>query len=396
MCCLDDNYRKNGALAGLFVVGNALASFYLILTFLMITDNLCKYLLFVFSSFSLIMGFLTLMAVVRMSEVLRRDTFLRRLILAFIGIGFILVPVCCWRLFNFMSHMEEITVGGKVANDRSLAVYVELGLLIFHGILSCFIVCSIHEAKQTRHYFEREAKYNYVENTQTGNSERFLTAAVKGGPLVDDEEGSNASYDLDDPERRGSDENEEYSDGMVSEESVNSEKHLTREEMRQRGLLAMKQKRGLGRRGSEDSDFYDEEKESYASRKRSSEGSSALLLVNDKTTNDKRNLAASRQAGMTNSRVSGFSTGRGGGYQGRALPRPESIEPAELELGASDDEARHLEFIDFKSDFNRRSSNRTSTSKTLPDLNHPVREKSKRKSKPVKASKRVETDEENE
>ena len=73
------------------------------------------------------MGFLTLMAVVRMSEVLRRDTFLRRLILAFIGIGFILVPVCCWRLFSFMSHMEEITVGGKVANDRSLAVYVELG-----------------------------------------------------------------------------------------------------------------------------------------------------------------------------------------------------------------------------------------------------------------------------
>ena len=74
------------------------------------------------------MGFLTLMAVVRMSEVLRRDTFLRRLILVFIGIGFILVPVCCWRLFNFMSQMEEITVGGKVANDRSLAVYVELGI----------------------------------------------------------------------------------------------------------------------------------------------------------------------------------------------------------------------------------------------------------------------------
>ena len=49
---------------------------------------------------------------------------------------------------------------------------------------------------------------------------------MKGGPLLDDEEGSNASYDLDDPERRGSDENAEYSDGMVSEESVNSEKHV--------------------------------------------------------------------------------------------------------------------------------------------------------------------------
>jgi len=49
MCCLDDNYRKNGALAGLFIVGNALASFYLIVSFLMITDGICKYLLFVFS-----------------------------------------------------------------------------------------------------------------------------------------------------------------------------------------------------------------------------------------------------------------------------------------------------------------------------------------------------------
>ena len=49
---------------------------------------------------------------------------------------------------------------------------------------------------------------------------------MKGGALLDDEEGSNASYDLDDPERRKEEEIEEYDDGMVSEESVNSERNV--------------------------------------------------------------------------------------------------------------------------------------------------------------------------
>ena len=115
-------------------------------------------------------GFLTIMAVVRMSEILRRDVFLRRLILLFIVIGFILVPVTCWRLLTFMSNMEENTVGGKIANDRSLAVYCEIALIIFHGILSCFIICAINEAKMTRLYYEREAKYSHVANTQVSDN----------------------------------------------------------------------------------------------------------------------------------------------------------------------------------------------------------------------------------
>ena len=115
-------------------------------------------------------GFLTIMAVVRMSETLRRDVFLRRLILLLIALGFIFVPLTCWRLFLFMESMEETTVGGKVANDRSLAVYCEIALIIFHGILSCFIICAINEAKATRLYYEREAKYSHVAHTQNSDN----------------------------------------------------------------------------------------------------------------------------------------------------------------------------------------------------------------------------------
>ena len=40
MCCIDDDYRKNGALAGLFALGTSAASFYLIITFLLGTGQL--------------------------------------------------------------------------------------------------------------------------------------------------------------------------------------------------------------------------------------------------------------------------------------------------------------------------------------------------------------------
>ena len=40
MCCIDDDYRKNGALAGLFALGTAAASGYLIFEFLMATGTL--------------------------------------------------------------------------------------------------------------------------------------------------------------------------------------------------------------------------------------------------------------------------------------------------------------------------------------------------------------------
>lgn len=125
------------------------------------------------------------MAVVRMSEILRRDVFLRRLILLFVVLGFILVPVTCWRLFAFLSNMQEITVGGKVANDRSLAVYCEIALIIFHAILSCFIICAINEAKTTRLYYEREAKYSHVANTQNSENTGSPFAQIQHEPGTD-------------------------------------------------------------------------------------------------------------------------------------------------------------------------------------------------------------------
>ena len=53
-----------------------------------------------------------------------------------------------------------------------------------------------------------------------------LCLATKSGKLEDDEGGSNASYSIDDPDRRSED-IESYSDNMMSDEnSQGSEKHV--------------------------------------------------------------------------------------------------------------------------------------------------------------------------
>ena len=49
MCCIDEDYRKNGALAGLFALGNSIAAFYLIIAFLLGTGTLAVVGLFMFS-----------------------------------------------------------------------------------------------------------------------------------------------------------------------------------------------------------------------------------------------------------------------------------------------------------------------------------------------------------
>jgi len=55
------------------------------------------------------------------------------------------------------------------------------------------------------------------------------------------------------------------------------------------------------------------------------------------------------------------------------------------------------EFIEYKSDFNRRPSRtpRNSTTTTLPDLNQGIKNNQKRRATMLKASRRDETDEEN-
>jgi hypothetical protein len=62
----------------------------------------------------------------------------------FISIGVLPWPI--YYLIVFYREQNGNLNGGDVVNDRSIAVFCELGLIAFHFLLCCKIFCALHAA----------------------------------------------------------------------------------------------------------------------------------------------------------------------------------------------------------------------------------------------------------
>lgn len=93
---------------------------------------------------------LTLVCVIRMNELLRRDLILRRVTKAVSIISIFTIPLPVYELVMHMKNETDHLYGGKMVNNRSIPIYVEFGLIAFYVLLCANVFCAIQGAAEER------------------------------------------------------------------------------------------------------------------------------------------------------------------------------------------------------------------------------------------------------
>jgi len=99
---------------------------------------------------ALLTSVFTLICVLRMNEILRRDLALRRVTKVILVLSLLTIPLPIYALVMHMKDQSEHRYANVVINDRSIPIYVEFGLMAFYLLLCGNIFCSIQGAAEER------------------------------------------------------------------------------------------------------------------------------------------------------------------------------------------------------------------------------------------------------
>ena len=106
---------------------------------------------------AMLTSIMTLVCVIRMNEILRRDLALRRITKAFLVLSILTIPLPIYGLVMHMKRQDDHRYANQVIDDRSIPIYAEISLMAFYLLLCANIFCAVQGAAE-----ERVSITNYI------------------------------------------------------------------------------------------------------------------------------------------------------------------------------------------------------------------------------------------
>jgi len=166
MCCIDDDYRKNAGLAGIFDFSTGCAMIVLVYFFMAGIPNFeseyVNLILYLDAALIILSAFVGLIYSYRLIDILRRDRPLRFLSWALLAISIAIQPVAIYFVAKTIqgNHPDQASrkqVGNYAAKEDFAPIFYALCGL--HCILALNMACAYRDAYHEMQYYLADAKF---------------------------------------------------------------------------------------------------------------------------------------------------------------------------------------------------------------------------------------------
>lgn len=166
MCCIDDDYRKNAGLAGIFDFSTGCAMIVLVYFFMAGIPNFeseyVNLILYLDASLIILSAFVGLIYSYRLIDILRRDRPLRFISWTLLAISFAIQPVAIYFVATTiqMNH-PDLNRGKQIGNYTAKEEFAPIfyALCGLHCILALNMACAYRDAYHEMEYYLADAKF---------------------------------------------------------------------------------------------------------------------------------------------------------------------------------------------------------------------------------------------
>jgi len=186
MCCLDDDFRKNAALAAVFDVGTASAIFVVNIIWLRIYDYI-SWLMYGYGILVLLGSILSLVYTFQLKDLLKQNKWLRLSVWILLGLS-ILIQAPLLYFVSSVRSADDAKINTQDAlrqptntrSDALIAVYI---LVTFHTLCSISMMCAFRSASKERSYAIEQSEYEKEYEDEEYNS-RYEEEMSPNKPVV--------------------------------------------------------------------------------------------------------------------------------------------------------------------------------------------------------------------